>query len=484
MRRMGLLLVGCVLIWMVLGSVAWGEECQPAAPIGIRLNTGQQVELTDGRYITTFTILSVVSQSLAQQKGLTAGDKIFAIEGAFAKAYRGSGYHSTADLITEIQASAGYPIVISYFHPSDPQPRQVTLTVPLSLCGKRERLSTQLGRVQDSLSRMATILGPGSEADYQQREQADINDATAQFMVLFRQLPNCNTPPFKTGEIQGCQETEQIMDALDTERMAIADHHQSLLAANSHMRTALVDETEAMRADIKQLRHDLDLSRGSPAMMKTITDRLKGIPEAQESLSQEVVAWEQKRVVRQRETGTRLNQWQGQFMNARAALTKLQSKVQAYARKKQEEEQLRVRQLAEEHAKERRARQRQREEREQEAREQAKEKFKEFLARHQAEDLTRSLVKRLSVTKNPYAYQNKNIYLDGMYVKNIGPTEAIVAISPAFDSTYIIQMDTARNLAANLDTVRCVMKVLGTVTIKQGLTTREIPHLEEVECLE
>jgi hypothetical protein len=459
MRRMTALLVACVLGWIAMGSMAWGNECHPAAPIGIKLNTGQQVKLTSGQYITTFTILSVDTLSLAEQKGLMIGDQVFAIEGEFARAYQGSGYHSTADLIAEIHKSAGHKITMFYFHPDDPQPRQVTLIVPLSPCGKQQWWYTQLWQTRDPLSRMASTLGEESEEDYERHEQTGTKDAAAQFRDLVRRLPDCTNSPFQTGNVRGCQDLEKTMEMLNSELIAIADNHQSLLATHSQMRTALRSEMRTIKEDIEQLRSDLDFNRGSPVTMETVSDLFQSIRETLDTLSKKVGAWEKDRVIRQRETREKLDHWHVQFNKARTALTRLQSEARVYTRRKQEEAQ-------------------------NVARQQAKDKFRELLARHQAEDLTRSLVKRLSITKNPYAYQNKNVYLDGMYLKNLSPTAAIVAISPAFDSTYIIQMDTARNLAETLDTVRCVMKVLDTVMIQQGVIMREIPHVEEVECLE
>jgi hypothetical protein len=123
--------------------------------------------------------------------------------------------------------------------------------VPFSPCGKKQWLYTQLGQVRDSISSMDAILGTESPEDYQQREQAELKDATTQFMDLVRQRPDCTTLTFQAGAGQRCQDLEQTVKVLDSEWMLIADAHQSLLNSQSHMRTALRGEMEALRADIE-----------------------------------------------------------------------------------------------------------------------------------------------------------------------------------------------------------------------------------------
>jgi len=107
-----------------------------------------------------------------------------------------------------------------------------------------------------------------------------------------------------------------------------------------------------------------------------------------------------------------------------------------------------------------------------------------LLHKHNAQDFS-SLSDALRLYQNPLAYQGKLLYLQGAYHRNIGRTEAIVAILPDRDpSTYVVQWDTIRNLAGEpTPTVRCVVRVLGTTVIHQGLIKREIPSVKEIECL-
>lgn len=111
-----------------------------------------------------------------------------------------------------------------------------------------------------------------------------------------------------------------------------------------------------------------------------------------------------------------------------------------------------------------------------------------FLARHHAVDLS-DTPRAYAFLKNPFAYQGKQVLLYGGYKQHIGPHQAIITIVPeALATPNFVQWDTARNLAERAVSgspfVRCVVKVLGTVRIQQGLIEREIPHVKEVECLE
>ena len=110
-----------------------------------------------------------------------------------------------------------------------------------------------------------------------------------------------------------------------------------------------------------------------------------------------------------------------------------------------------------------------------------------LLERHHAINMS-TLNDGLVFYKNPFAYENKLIFLGGAYQKHIGPDQAIVSILPARDATtYAVQWDTRRNLAElavkGKPFIRCVVKVLGTVSVQQGLVARDIPHVREVECL-
>lgn len=114
-------------------------------------------------------------------------------------------------------------------------------------------------------------------------------------------------------------------------------------------------------------------------------------------------------------------------------------------------------------------------------------RLSKFLARHHAADLSEP-TKSVAFHNNPFAYQGQHVFLSGGYHKNIGRREAIVAIAPSQEPTdYIVQWDTARNLAelavSGSPFVRCVVKVLGTARVIQGIIEREIPHVQEVECL-
>jgi len=128
-------------------------------------------------------------------------------------------------------------------------------------------------------------------------------------------------------------------------------------------------------------------------------------------------------------------------------------------------------------------RQRRRASREQEAQHQkaeaaAQAPFLAFLRKHGATDMSDwNASYKLSV--NPFSYQGKRVFLSGRYHKNISRHEAIVTILPD-----IVVWQTARNLADGSPLVRCVVKVLGTTSVRQGMIERDVPHVQEIECLQ
>ncbi len=109
--------------------------------------------------------------------------------------------------------------------------------------------------------------------------------------------------------------------------------------------------------------------------------------------------------------------------------------------------------------------------------------FKELLHRHKAVDMS-SLNDSYKLYVNPFAYQGKRVFLSGGYHKNIGRHEALVAILPDQNPTkYIVVWHTSRNLADGSPFLRCVVKVLGTTSVLQGMMEREVPHVQEIACL-
>ena len=103
--------------------------------------------------------------------------------------------------------------------------------------------------------------------------------------------------------------------------------------------------------------------------------------------------------------------------------------------------------------------------------------FVAFLRKYGATDMSNwNASYKLSV--NPFSYQGKRVFLSGQYHKNISRHKAIVTILPD-----IVVWQTSRNLADGSPFVRCVVKVLGTTYVLQGGLEREVPHVQEIECL-
>jgi len=114
-------------------------------------------------------------------------------------------------------------------------------------------------------------------------------------------------------------------------------------------------------------------------------------------------------------------------------------------------------------------------------------RVQELLKRHKAIDLS-DMRKAIALLKNPFAYQGQHVFLSGGYNKHIGPGQAIINLVPAaFTNPNYVQWDTQRNLAelavSGKPYVQCIVKVLGTVSVIEGLVEMEIPHVKEIECL-
>lgn len=103
----------------------------------------------------------------------------------------------------------------------------------------------------------------------------------------------------------------------------------------------------------------------------------------------------------------------------------------------------------------------------------------ELIDRYQATDLTANLIDQHQFYQNPWKYQGRQIYFSGTYQQHINPTQAILIILPGKP----VVADTAQDLTAWPFTVLgCVGEVLGTAPVQQGFFTREVPHIQIVEC--
>lgn len=107
-----------------------------------------------------------------------------------------------------------------------------------------------------------------------------------------------------------------------------------------------------------------------------------------------------------------------------------------------------------------------------------------LLNKYRAEDFS-ALSSAYRLYQNPFAYKGKTLMVSGSYHKNLSVNEAIVAILPDRNPTrYIVQWDTEQNHAQGKPWLQCIVEVIGTSVVQEGLVERQIPHVKEVECLE
>lgn len=104
---------------------------------------------------------------------------------------------------------------------------------------------------------------------------------------------------------------------------------------------------------------------------------------------------------------------------------------------------------------------------------------KELIDRYQATDLTANLIDQHQFYQNPWKYQGQQIYFSGTYQQHINPTQAILLVLPGKP----VVAETAQDLTAwPFSVLGCVGEVLGTSIVQQGIFTREVPHIQIVEC--
>lgn len=103
----------------------------------------------------------------------------------------------------------------------------------------------------------------------------------------------------------------------------------------------------------------------------------------------------------------------------------------------------------------------------------------ELIDRYQATDLTADLIEQHQFYQNPWKYQGQQIYFSGTYHRHINPGQAIMIVLPGKP----VVAETAQDLTAwPFSVLGCVGEVLGTFIVQQGIFTREVPHIQIVEC--
>lgn len=187
--------------------------------------------------------------------------------------------------------------------------------------------------------------------------------------------------------------------------------------------------------------------------------QIKDLDSRWQELKVALIQYQGKHAKEAREYTALWKAWEEDFKNISKQLNELQIHKQTAARKKEEAERDQVR-VAKNQA------------------------LESMIERHGAKDLTTSPQLTLSLTKNPFAYKDGNVFIQGLYVKNIEEGQALIDLAPLLSlHEYVIQMATNTNLALQQSMTRCVVEVMGTTNILQGGIERQIPHVKEVECL-
>jgi len=435
--------------------------CRPIVPVGTWF-TGQSYmkKLNNGLYVTVYEISKIKEGSLADQNGLLKGDKVYYVrpeqEPSLSGVFR--GYKTLKHFISALHDNAGKPVTLYYLRPSASTIQKATFFLPLSSCGKVQEL-TQL--IFGANARIVKALRALNTKATREDDRIAIQNHTASLMKLASTNEHCkgnDLPPQFTSK---CQMTTNAIQQLDVELTTLIENFNKVDDATSAESKALAQDLDATYSELNNISALLKLEENpSSDFLATQVQRIAKIEDRVDVLLQRVGKWGKTKSANSPHNNPVFAEWRNRLSEIHDGIFELQAKIRHHDQVK--------RQKAAERAKE-----------------EARQAFLALLQKHQAVNLTSSLIKRTGFTKNPYAYQDQNVYIDGLYIKNIGKIQAIISVSPMFQhNENLIQVDTDKNFANADPHVKCVVKVLGTTFIQQGTIQREIPHVKEVECLD
>jgi hypothetical protein len=415
--------------------------------IQMRKNIRVNGRLQDALY--ALPIKDVEKGTLADTVGLKKGDKIFKIRGFFLERT------GTKRQMENILNHHNKKISLFYFRDPFPEPRVVTLVKPESICKQYEnlyQLASALSHEVNAHSTNARVASLGAEdftqEDLSQKLQAhDLSDPpTCESNEDAAYLEKCHA---LITQIQDLGNRTAILQATLDETPVIADQDT----------TPLEEERLNLAVECGNIMRAIYEDRWKTDRFFTHANGLKDLDSRWRTHKAKLIQLQGTHTKEAREYTALWKAWKEDFKNISKQLNELQLHKQTAARKKEEagREQVRV------------------------AKNQA---MASLIERHGAKDLTKSPQLTLSLAKNPFAYKDGHVFVQGLYVKNIEDGQALIDLAPALSlHEYVIQMATNTNLALQQSMTQCVVEVMGTTNIMQGGIEREIPHVKEIECL-
>ena len=396
--------------------------------------------------VIALLVQSVEPGSIAEKAGLQPGDLIYRLRGIYFEK------HSAEKQLNNILGHSLKRFTMLYFAASG-ESRSVIIPRPQSTCEQSQTVYT----IAENLLAEIEIYRPSSPIQPLSISYLTTNITSPDVKAKeFLQLPNCEDSDDDDSK-DSCQsladKIKHLSDRIPLLRSAL-EIAQSIakkdISQLTEERQQVYQEGLALLEDIKENRWNKE---GEDIEKLKIVDRHWRDHKAN------MLIWEEDMIKAAREYATLSKDWTEDFKDIQNQLVELQQHKQMVAMQKNQQ----VR------------------EQEQIATEQA---LTAMLERHHAENLTLSPHLTLSLVKNPYAYQSRNVFIQGLYVQHIKGQQALIDVAPTLSPIgNIIQLETSRNLALNLSVVRCVVEVLGTTMILQGGIERTIPNVKEIECL-
>lgn len=504
-----------------------GQSLDRMALLGLEVLEPQSRSMSDipGRNsVIGLTVKNVRPDSLAAASGLQPGDFIYSVISPHYQNVKEHFFYTADTLPAYLSEFNGEPISLVFIRDPSPFLKEAKLIAPQSICDKQihphpnekrihpvdphlnekqiHLLDTHLEWTKDTLPALQEAKKSFENIRVKEIDQRTRQSASS---IPIRDLIDQPTLQSQSEATRKewmlisnrviAQENEeralvtQILELAQRQAISTGSVTDRILAVQTklrQLRQALFETSDAATVRTEWVQIESEFSSLPPAVLDDEMQRKvtgKGIDDLYEKVGRVRVMLAQS----WKEAG------QVQFR-----MSEDFARQKAEAKRKQEERDERERAIARQRESEQAAVRAAAEQREREKVAEKKAKFQSLLSKYHADAIS-SVTRVIQFFQNPFAYQGKMVFFEGSYLRNIGPNAAIVAIAafvtnslgtPLGQSTMIrqsevlVQWNTTRNLADEpTPTVQCVVKILGTTVIHQGLSEREIPNVKEVECL-
>lgn len=477
--------------------MACGQSFDRIALLGLEMvlepQSRSMSDIPGHKSVLGLTVKTVRPDSIAAASGLQAGDYIFSVISPHYQNVKEHFFYTVDTLPAYLSEFNGEPLSLVFIRDPSPIFKEAKLIAPQSICEKRiHLLDTHLKWTKDMIpalqdTKKALEKIKANEFDQRTRQSASsipIRDLIDQPTLQSQSEVTRKDWMLISNQVIAQEHEEralvtQILDLAQRQVIntgSVTDHILAVQAKLRQLRQALVETSDAATVETEWAQIESEFSSLHPAVLDDETQRKvtgKGIDDLYEKVGRVRVmlaqSWKQAEQIQFR-------------------ISEESARQKAEAMRKQEERDERERAIVRQRESERAAVRAAAEQREREKvaalKAEKEAKFQSLLSKYHAEDMSSST--RLSqFYQNPFAYEGKRIFLSGAYIKNIDRETAIVSIAPHINNyTYVVAWRTSRNIATSGNPIiGCIVKVLGTSTISQGVLEREIPQVQEIECM-